>query len=97
MIKVYYRDRKTGDYYQKSIQLCQRQIELSPRSRAAFLKKHSKQPLPSHVGYEQLAIILDKERRWAEAIKLCRKARSEGWGGDWDKRIARYESKVAKI
>ena len=30
---------------------------------------------------------------YAEAIKICRRAASQGWVGDWDKRIARCEKR----
>jgi DNA invertase Pin-like site-specific DNA recombinase len=50
--------------------------------------------LPSHVGYKQLAIILEKRGQFDEAIKVAKQAKSQGWNGDWDKRIARCESKL---
>jgi tetratricopeptide (TPR) repeat protein len=93
-ITIYYRDRKDRGYYDQAVRLCRRQIELAPRAKEAFLTKYPEQPLPSHAGYKQLVIILDKEKKWTEAVALCKQAQREGWSGDWDKRIARYEGKA---
>ena len=42
-----------------------------------------------HTGYEQLAIILEKQREYDEAIDLCKQAQKQTWSGEWDKRIER--------
>lgn len=76
---------------EKTIEACKQQIELASQAKAEFFKEYPWQPLPSHRGYEQLAIILDKQRRLGEAIKICERAKAEGWAGDWDKRIERYK------
>lgn len=49
-----------------------------------------------HYGYKQMAIHLDKKKEFAEAIKLCEKARDEGWFGDWDERIEKLQKKLDK-
>ncbi|MEX0998400.1 MAG: hypothetical protein WD000_00345 [Thermodesulfobacteriota bacterium] len=95
-IKIHYRDRKIDNYYQKAIEYCRRQIDLAPQAKDSFLKKYPEQGLPSHVGYKQLVVILDKERKWIKAIELCKKAKQEGWSGDWDNRIARYKAKSSR-
>lgn len=53
--------------------------------------------LPSHHGYKQLAIILEKRGEVAEALGICLQAQSQGWKGDWDARIARLQSKLEKL
>ncbi len=53
-------------------------------------------PLPVHTGYTQLAIIREKQGRLAEAICLCREAHKQGWAGDWESRIARYQKHQQK-
>lgn len=78
---------------EKTIEACREQIDLAPQAKAEFLREYPWQPLPSHRGYEQLAIILDKQNRFDEAIKVCEQAQTEGWAGDWDKRIDRYKVK----
>lgn len=53
--------------------------------------------LPSHSGYEQLAIILEKQGDFSEAIRLAQQAKQEGWKGDWDKRIDRCQKKLGNM
>lgn len=55
------------------------------------------QMLPSHTGYKQLAIILEKEGDIKGAIKLSEKALKQGWTDDYDKRLVRLNKKLAKI
>jgi hypothetical protein len=55
-----------------------------------------KERMPSHPGYKRLTIMLEKEGSHSEAIALCKKARSQGWSGDWDTRLARLETKSRK-
>jgi hypothetical protein len=52
---------------------------------------------PSHVGFRQLAIIREKEGNIEEALRVSRVAMKQGWNDDWEKRIARLETKLAKI
>ncbi|QYJ82760.1 hypothetical protein [Shewanella aegiceratis] len=54
------------------------------------------QIMPSHIGYKQLAIILEKEGDLKGALELSRKALKQGWNDDYKKRIAKLESKLAK-
>jgi hypothetical protein len=71
---------------------CREQILLAdvvgPALRQEFGSK------PSHHGYKQLSIILEKQKRDAEALDVVERARSAGWDGDWDKRVERLAKKV---
>ncbi len=96
LITLYYRDRDQADYYDKALAYCRAQIKIQAVAAKAFLKEYPKQPMPSHVGYEQLAIVLEKEKRYQEAIDLAKEAKQNGWAGDWDKRIERCQKKLAK-
>lgn len=93
-----------------AIRACDDQIAFAPQAMAAFHRQHQAmndyrridrkgKPLPfrpvSHPGFKQLAIIREKEGNYAEAIRLAREAKKQGWTGDWEKRIARCEAKVA--
>lgn len=53
--------------------------------------------LPSHHGYKQLAIILEKRGDYVAACALSEQAREQGWKGDWDARIARLNKRSAKL
>ncbi len=104
-IKAHYRMRdKQPDALDKAILYCNQQIELAPTAAVAFEIDYKKEgALPSHTGYEQLAIIREKHGGFAEAIALCEEAKRQGWGEgctkgrfDWDKRINRCSKKLAK-
>ena len=96
LIEYWYRlgdDR--GGARDHAITYCHWQISLSKDAAKAWRKQHG-HPLPSHVGFKQLAIINEKDGHYDEAIQLCRQAKRDGWAGDWDKRIARLEGKQVK-
>lgn len=95
MIQTYYKDRdsKPGAL-ESAIDACKKQIELAPLAAKAFKREFKGDSLSAHVGYTQLSIILDKQGNYTEAIAVCKKAKGQGWAGDWDKRIARYEKKL---
>ena len=46
---------------------------------------------------KMVALIREREKAYAEAIRLCREAMAQGWGGEWEKRIARCENRLAKL
>jgi hypothetical protein len=52
--------------------------------------------LPRHYGFERLAILAEQEHRFDDGIALCEQAESEGWPGDWQKRIDRMSVKKRK-
>ena len=90
MIRIYYRDRDRGsDTLQLAIQACEEQINLGPKAGSAFRQEYPESRLPMHTGFEQLTIIREKEKDYAEAIRLSQEAMAQGWNGDWEKRIAR--------
>lgn len=93
-IEVYYKDRDLHpDGLELAIQACEQQIENSPAAAKGLNDKLGGQ-LPSHKGYYQLAIILEKKKCYKEVISLCEKAKSQGWAGDWDKRIERCSKQI---
>lgn len=94
-IEVYYRDRNMPGGLDLAIEACQRQINIATQAAVAF-KKEFEGGLPTHKGFEQLAIILEKSKNFAEAIALCEKAIEQGWTGDWEKRIQRNKQKADK-
>jgi hypothetical protein len=96
-IEMHYRerDRKPGAL-DAAIRACEQQIALAPQSACAWRAEYGGEQLPRHVGYEQLAIIREKQKDYPEAIRLSRMAREQGWAGDWDARIARCEKKAAR-
>lgn len=94
MISIYYPQREKEGMLEEVVSACKKQIELAPSAARAFVKKYPGQPLPSHRGYKQLVIILDKQGNFEEAIRLCEQAKAQGWVGNWGKRVARYQKKL---
>ncbi len=96
-IEFYYRFREIDqESLNTAIEACKKQIELSPSATLAFKKEYKNENLPVHTGYEQLAIILEKQGEYDEAIDLCKQAQNQAWNGEWDKRIERCLKKKAK-
>jgi hypothetical protein len=96
-IESYYRNRENDETALASaIEACKQQISIAPAAKRAFLRKYPSSPLPSHVGYTQLCIILEKQQLYDEVIDLAKKAKKQGWNGDWDKRIERCMKKKMK-
>lgn len=99
-IPVHYRARDTDPAtLARAIETCERQIAIQEQAAKAMRRKgitHPDHSLPRHVGYEQLAVIREKQGRLDDAIKLSTDAMKAGWSGDWGKRIDRLEKKRAK-
>ncbi len=96
MIEIYYKDRDKPEYMDRAVEACRQQIALAPRVADAFKAEYGDSPLPAHKGYEQLAIILEKEKCFQDVIALSGQAESEGWAGDWARRVERCEKKLEK-
>jgi hypothetical protein len=97
VIQIHYRNRlEDPKSYDKAIWGCKQQIEIGQQVSEAFKINYHDGFFPRHIGYEQLAIIREKEMNYQEVIDLCNKAKSEGWRGDWDRRIEKCEGKMKK-
>jgi tetratricopeptide (TPR) repeat protein len=98
MAQAYYRHRNDDpEALDRAIDSCEKQIHLGPEAAKVFLAEDLKDYLPAHHGFQQLAIIRKREKDYAEAIRLCKEAMAQGWGGEWEKRIARCENRLAKL
>jgi hypothetical protein len=75
-----------------AVAACHEQIDLAPRV-AAVMRQRYDRPLPAHVGFKQLAIILEKQKAYTQAVDLVEQARAQRWDGDWDKRLERLRRK----
>ncbi len=97
MIQIYYRVRETEPKaLDNAIDACKKQIQISSQVSERMRSEYPGSRLPSHVGYKQLAIIFEKQRNYAEVIRLSTQAQNQGWKGDWEERIARCEKKMFK-
>ena len=88
-IEMYYADRNDPRHLVEAEYACRSQIAISNAAAKAFAKEYPG-ALPEHKGYNQLTIILHDRGARVEAIEIARRALSEGWSGDWPKRIERY-------
>jgi tetratricopeptide (TPR) repeat protein len=94
-IKHYYKQRdRHPAALGIAIEACEQQIELSRQAATTYLDFSGDSALPWHHGFKQLAIIREKERDYESAIALAERAKEEGWGGDWEKRIARCRKRL---
>ena len=98
------RDRHP-DALEMAIDACKRQISIAPQAADMFKKREMSEEeayrsfgacLPAHEGYTRLLILYEKEKRYSKAIQLAQQAKSQGWAGNWDWRIARCEKKLRK-
>jgi hypothetical protein len=96
LIKEYYREGgRDAGAKAAAIEACRDQISIAPIV-AAEMRAEFPGPLPSHVGYEQLAVMLEQDALYSEAIEICQQARAAVWSGEWDKRIARCEQRAQR-
>jgi hypothetical protein len=96
-MKFYYSNRDTNpNALNIAIDSCLKQIEIAEQAIYAF--KHEERDffhgIPGHAGYKQLSIIYDKQGKYSDVIKICEKAKKEGWSGDWDNRITKAKKKL---
>jgi hypothetical protein len=95
LIEHYYKKRNIDlRFYELAKQYCLKQIAISKNAKEAFLSDSAFSTLPRHKGYEQLAIILEKEKDYNNAMLICLEAKKAGWNTDWDKRILTLEKKM---
>jgi hypothetical protein len=99
-IQLHYRLRANPDHLEAAERFCRAQVAMAPEAALVFRAEFASQGrdpdfMPSHVGYKQLAIILEKQGDLSEAIALCELAAAQGWRGDWAERIERLEKKLA--
>lgn len=93
MIQVYYRARNRDENaLALALEACEKQIALAPQV-IREQPKDWKRGLPAHLGFQQLAIVRERDRDYEAAIRLSEEALRQGWAGDWEKWIARCKRK----
>ena len=67
-IRVYYANREEDEEaFNKAIEYCERQISIAPKVYKALKKEYPSHALPCHTGYQQLAIIYEKQKQYEKA------------------------------
>lgn len=82
IIKHYWSIRGEKDSLDKVIKACENQIDISEEVKTAFLSEFG-EPLPGHLGFEQLITIREINKEYPEALKLSDKALQAGWKGNF--------------
>lgn len=101
-LEIYYKNRNNDpEALEKAIAACKQQIEIAPKVKNAIKREDIKlgikdSQLPAHKGFEQLAIIEEKQNNYEAAIAISEKAMEQGWAGEWQKRIDRCKKKLNK-
>jgi hypothetical protein len=96
-IRKTYKPRHFSNYAEFALRVCKKQIDISRLASKALKDNLSNNIMSFHIGYEKLAILKEKEKKFVEVIVLCQKAQDEGWNGDWQKRIERCKNKLSKL
>jgi hypothetical protein len=82
---------KWRDYFPDALDLtfgaCHKQVAMARIVAQALRDVRPKEPLPVHLGFQQLAFLLEKEGSYTKAIEICKEARDQGWNGNWTWRI----------
>jgi len=95
--ELFYRWRNIDEFaLDRAVEMCERSIVISLACANAFKSNRAFGFLPSHHCFQQYAIIEEKRGNTEKAIAIAEMARSQGWQGDWEKRIKRMTTKQAK-
>lgn len=88
---------KWRDYFLDALDLafgaCHKQIMLAPAVAEAIRATRPDEPLPGHLGFQKMAVFLEKEGSYTKAIETCKQAREQGWDGNWTWRIGTLAKK----
>jgi len=91
---------KWRDHFTDALNLtfgaCHKQVTISAAAAQTLRELRPHEPLPSHLGFQQLAILLEREGSYAKAIELCKEARDQGWSGNWTWRIGCLAKKLSE-
>lgn len=78
-----------GEQYPPAIQ----QVAISALATEAF-RKGGWIRLPGHVGFRLVAASLARAGAAQRAMAVCEEAARQGWAGDWQARIERYQIRM---
>jgi len=95
-IEFYYKKRENPDYLNEAIKACKQQITIADKAAKYFKTKMANFGMPTHHGYYQLCVILEKKKDYDAVIELCKQAQKQEWAGDWDNRLKRCLKKKEK-
>jgi len=92
LIESHYKLREDNTHYELAKLYCRKQISISTLVRKAFIKQFGNNNL-RHLGFQQLSVVLEKEGEFKNAIGVAEQALTEGWKGDWMKKLEKLKKK----
>jgi hypothetical protein len=97
-MKIYNAGKPDQSGLNKVIKSCHNQINLAPRAAQEFRRQY-KGNLPVHEGYDKLINILQKDKKYDDAIKYMTMAKEEGWGSaKWGKgKQSTWDDQILKL
>jgi len=96
VVEIYWKNKNDTESWDNAKIYCNSMIEKS-KSTSEFIKNVAGYSLPEHIGYKRMIRILEREKDFEQIVKLCEKAKSEGWKGEWDVFIAKAKQKLTKL
>lgn len=94
-INIFYKDRDLiAGNLDEAIRACEQQISCSKKAAQGFKDEYKGKVCPGHRGFNQLAIVRERQKKFEQVIMLCEQALSEGWTGDWEHRVNRCKKKM---
>ncbi|MGQ4533373.1 hypothetical protein ACUIAC_08865 [Dermabacteraceae bacterium P13138] len=104
LAEIYYRFREDPLLLERCKAAARLQVEMQSEAMKAHIRQEKRLAspgrknqtiiYPGHRGFKRLAIILEKEKRYDDALELLEEAANSKWDGDWDKRIERIKKKA---
>ncbi|MBN2132349.1 MAG: hypothetical protein JW741_22805 [Sedimentisphaerales bacterium] len=94
-IRLHYKWRET---FRNALDLafaaCHKQMQYAAQAAEALQEAFPERPLPAHFGFQRAASILEQRKAYEQALKICRRAKQQGWAGNWTWRMQRIQKKL---
>jgi len=73
---------------------CHKQMQYATEAAEALHEAFPGRPLPAHFGFQRSASILEQRKAYEQALEICRRAKKQGWAGNWTWRMQRIQKKI---
>ena len=95
MIHLHYKWRdQFGNAEDLAFAACHKQTRIAAEAAEALRAKSPEKLLPAHLGFQRTASILEKRGAYEQAIEICRRAKRQGWTGNWAWRMHRMARRL---
>ncbi|MBU8768274.1 hypothetical protein [Cytobacillus oceanisediminis] len=105
LIKLYYKESdKKQDALDKCVNYCLKDIALFPKFQKAYIAEYTHRGvtpmIPRIPSFQQLAIIYEKQRKYKQALQICKRALEFGLHDNtkdgFEGRIKKLEKKISQ-